>query len=111
RLVHAIDRAVVGHTRTGHARDRWKEVDAMNDLIADPASGHVTRPADDERHANAALPRGEVLAAPRSRPAVVGPDELRSVVAGEDHDGVVADAEAIDGVEHLPDVDVHLGQH
>jgi hypothetical protein len=54
---------------------------------------------------------GFVLAPPRTRPTVVGADEFGSVVAGEDHDRVVANAQPLDGVEHLADVVVHLGQH
>src|SRR4029077_8955255 len=46
-----------------------------------------------------------------SGPAVPGPDEFGPVVAGKYHDGVVADAETVHGIEHLADIVIHLSQH
>ena len=47
------------------------------------------------------IERGEVLAAPRTGPAVPGADELGAVVAGKDDDRIVTDASPVHGIEHL----------
>ena len=66
------------------------------------------RPADERGHAEAAFPLGVLLAAEHRR-AAVGPGEgLGAVVGRVHHDGVVGDAEPVDGVEKLAHVVVML---
>ena len=110
-LVDAVDRPVFRHFGAGEFRQRREQVDGVHDLVADASGRHLARPADHERHADAAFPGSEVLALPRSRPSIPVPDEFGPVVAGENHDGVVADAEPVHGIEHLADIVIHLGQH
>ena len=56
------------------------------------------------------LSGGERKALAMALPAFPISDEFGPVVAGEDDDGVLTDAQPIDGVEHLADVVIHLGQ-
>ena len=57
--------------------------------------GNLPRPAGDERHAHAALPHGPLPLAQRPGAAgVVAVAQPRAVVAGEDHERVVAPARA-----------------
>ena len=70
-----------------------------------------TWPKKHEGNADATFPRGEILAAPWPGLAVPRLDEFRPVVARKDHDGVVADAEPVHGIEHLADIVIHLGEH
>src|SRR4029450_8725367 len=85
-LIDAVDGAIARHARPRQPRDCREQIDAVHDLVADLAGWNAARPANHERHANPTFPGGEVLAAPRSCPAIVRPDELRSVVARKDDD-------------------------
>jgi hypothetical protein len=73
-----------------------------------------TAPADDERHADAALieralagTEGRVVSDLRTIPL---PD-VAAVVGAEDDDGAAGDAELIDVVEDAADVFVEVGDH
>src|ERR1017187_8537795 len=109
--MHAVYGPVVGHLGASELGEGREHIYTMHDLVANATSRNLPGPANDERDTNAALERGEIRTAPRACPAVPRFEEFRTVVAGEDDDGVVTNAEFVYGVEHLPDVIIHLGQH
>lgn len=67
RLIEAVNRTVGGNIRAADSGER-QHVHPMHDLVARAVGGDLARPADQERHADAALKHGEVLAAPQGRP-------------------------------------------
>ena len=89
-------------------------------LAADLAGGDLARPASQERNAVAPLPGVALGAAERAHAvvpvllgAVVDPvldlaGDLGTVVAGEDHQGVVGQAAALQRIEYLADGPVDL---
>ena len=90
------------------ASRRRQHVGVREDLVGHRPRLDDSRPADDARHAPAALPVGVLLAAER-RPAAIGPAQaLGAVVGGIHHDGVVGDAQLVELVEQLADVPIVL---
>ncbi len=65
---------------TGHGQDRWQHVNVRADTVQRRASLDLVRPAEETRHAPAALPTRVLLAA-EGRVGAVGPGVvLRTVV-------------------------------
>lgn len=61
----------------------------MHDFIAHTAGLDHPRPTHDEGHSDAPILCCEVLASPWAHATVLWFDELRTIVTGEYHDGVV----------------------
>ena len=70
----------------------------------------LLRPAHEARHPVAALPVGVLLTPERSDAAVRPHIEMRAVVGGVDHDGILSNAQVVQLLEQLPHVAVML-QH
>ena len=81
------------------ASERRQEVLAGDDVIDDLAGLDHAGPSHDHRHAEAAFKGRAFLAAERGVAAVRPGKDLGAVIAGENHDGVVGDAEVIDLLE------------
>ena len=92
----------------GGGEQRRQHVLVGGDVVDDGARLDHARPADQRRHAVAALPVGVLLAAEHGG-AAVGPGEgLGTVVGRVHHDGVVGDAELVELGEQLADLAVVL---
>ncbi|MDT4846944.1 hypothetical protein FQZ97_809890 [compost metagenome] len=80
----------------------------MDDFVGHLARLHPAGPPDDEGDAQAAFHGGVVGAAPGASGAAVGFAELGAVVAAENEDRVVAQAQFVHGAGYLPDAVVHF---
>ena len=95
--------------RAGKLRDRGQQIDGHRRRARVRAFRDATRPARDERHADAALEcRPLALAEVPGRAGVIAVGQPRTVVGGEDHQRVVVEAGALHRVEDLPDGPVDL---
>ena len=96
----------------GEVEERREPVAAVGELVADLTGGQMPRPADDRRHAEAALEQAELRPAvrPGAAAAVVGPLLGRvPVVRLEDDDRLVRQARRLDRPEQPADPLVHRG--
>ena len=118
----AVDRAVGGDGDAGEFAEGGEEIEVADGFGADGAGRGVARPAEDAGDAVAGFGDVEFHAAQGAGGAVgtlrafVAVEGFGAVVAGEDDEGVVAQAvgvevfqEAADGVVHLGDIAVVLG--
>src|SRR5271157_2273352 len=104
-LLQFLDNAQVA----GRGHERRKPVKPGDEPIFDLAGGHLPRPADDARYAEASLHHGPL--GPRERSlAAIGPGEvLRAVVGGEDDDGVLLEPVVLELLHDRADDVVELG--
>ena len=101
---HALEELLF---HVGNARgreERGHPVEVRHDVVVNRAGFDVARPSHHRGHAVGAFPVGVLLAAEgrhgRVRPGV----HVRAVVGGIHDDGVVGDAQVIQGLEHRADV-------
>jgi hypothetical protein len=91
-LVHAVYGPIRWNCGASDFRQSRERVGFVHNVVADTACRNVARPADDEGRSERALHMREIIAAPRARRSLPRPGRLRAVVAGEDNDGVAANA-------------------
>ena len=100
---------LVGDVRVASRRDeRWEPVQPGYDAILDLARRHLTGPADDHRHAEAAFEGCSFTPSKRGL-ATIGPGEvLGAVIRAERQDGVVIEAVVLDVLHDRADDVVEL---
>src|SRR5208283_3897284 len=104
-LLQFLDNARVA----GRGHERREPVEPGEEPIFDLAGGHLPRPADDARYAEASLHHGP-LGSGEGRLAAIGPGEvLRAVVGGEDEDGVLLELVVLELLNDRADDVVELG--
>ena len=107
RDVAAIDDRRRGHGTAGEGDERRQEVDRGGDGVVDGTGRHATRPPGEGRHAHAAFPGRALAAAKRTGAAAIGAlGQPRSVVGGEDHEGILIETLRAQRVEHLADAPI-----
>ena len=113
--VETVFGGVVGQLGVDDGSDGRHHVGEAGELSAGGAGFHLGGPADEEGHAMASFPTVAFDAAPRSRAvvAVIGAHvddagDFRAVVAGEDDEGVVGDAEFLERAHQLADHPIEL---
>ena len=95
----------------GDLAERRQQVDGADDaFVVDLPGLDDARPADDEGHADAAFVEA-VLDAAHAVRAQLAETRRRTVVRGEDDDGVVAQSQLVELREEAPDLAVVLGEH
>ena len=117
-VARAVERIAGVGFRAGEFEERRIEIHAVDRLVADGAGRDTAGPAEDVRHADAAFVEHALAAAQRcvvgdaaalDAFALVAADA--AVVAGEDHERVVAELEFVEHGQHAADAFVHAGDH
>ena len=107
----AVDR-LCRQLAAGEPGDRGQQIDGTGDLVAILAGGDLAGPAHDARHAHAPFKGCELAAAQRAGGArMVAVGQIRPVVRGEDHQGVVIQAVLFEGSQNLAHRPVQLLDH
>ena len=105
--VHPVERRVRGNRRAGRGEDRRGQVHRDRDLARHRSSGNVAGPADDRRHTDASFPQAG-LEVKKGR---VAREPLATVVVGEDDDGIVGEAQAVERAHDVADAAVRALQN
>ena len=107
RDVAAVDDWRRGHGAAGKGDERRQKVDRGGDGVVDGTGGDAARPPGKRRHAHAAFPGRALAAAKRTGAAAIGAlGQPRSVVGGEDHEGILIETLRAQRVEHLADAPI-----
>src|SRR5262252_4783576 len=84
---------ILDNVRVAGSRDEgWKPIQPGHDAVFDLARGDVAWPADDGRHAESAFHHGSFTSGKRCLTAIWPREVFRTVVSGEQDDGVLLQA-------------------
>ena len=83
----------------------------MDNLIADQTRRNLSRPAHDKWYSQRSFKPCEVAPAPWTTPTIVARKHFWPIIRSEDKDGVVCNAESIEGIEQFACVGVDLHQY
>ena len=101
--------------RPGELGKRGEDVPHGPRVVADLPGRYVARPPCDHRYADAAFVQVPLDTPERAVgfevPGVCSAFVVRAVVAGEEYDGILAQAQFLDPVQNAPDVPVEAGDH
>src|SRR5215475_8961379 len=106
--LHALQQLIgdVGVARRSH--QGGEPIEAGDDSVLDAARLDHARPANDRRHAEAALANGTLGVFERRHAAIRPGEYLRTVVRGEDDDGVVGLADVVEMLQQCADAVIQL---
>ena len=106
-----VDRLAAGNLNASDLGQRGQEVNELGEIVADPPGRNVPGPRGDKRHAAAtfeehALGPAEFAAADRGPRRLVA---IGAVIAGEDHERLLAEPLAVEFGHQPADELVHVG--
>src|SRR5215831_15689003 len=106
--LHALQQLIGDVRVAGRGHQGRQPIEAGEDSVFDRARLDLARPADDCRHAEAALADGALGVLERRHAAIWPREYFRAIVRGEDDDGVVGLADVVEMLQQCADAVIEL---